>query len=108
MKILQITCRHCGGQLRQNGYAKDRQGVAKYPMARCLSQSCGKVQNVSQADYDSFTDTKAGPTKERKDRQRDYLARQTPAQREERLRKDRERKRQKYQEKKAEKESEDS
>jgi hypothetical protein len=106
MKILRITCRHCGGQLGQNGYAKDRQGVAKYPMARCLSQSCGKVQNVAQADYDSFTDTR-GPKKEKGDRQRDYLARQTPAQREERLRKDRERKRQKYRERKAEKESEE-
>jgi hypothetical protein len=105
MKILQITCRHCGGQLGQNGYAKDRQGVAKYPMARCLS--CRKVQNVSQSDYDSFTDTKAGPKKERKESQRDYLARQTPAKREERLRKDREYKRQKYREKKAEEKSDE-
>jgi hypothetical protein len=65
------------------------------------------VQNVSQADYDNFTDTNPGPRKGRKETQRNYLARQTPAQREERLRKDREQKRQKYQEKKAKKESED-
>lgn len=102
MKILQITCRRCGGQLRQNGHAKDRHGVAKYPMGRCLS--CEKVQNVSQSDYGSFTDTRE-PKKEKGDRQRDYLARQTPVQRAERLRKDRERKRQKYHGKKAEKES---